>query len=83
MQYDVAYPYGVVGDTILDMFTVEFDNWVINSLLGYFITRFDCIVRFFILITNYCRFITTPFGIPSITGLLGQAFTAVTGRKIS
>ena len=43
MQYDVAYPYGVGGDTILDMFTVEFDNWVINTLLGYFITRFDYI----------------------------------------
>ena len=40
VQYDVAYPYGVGGDAVLDMFTVELDNWVINTLLGYFITRY-------------------------------------------
>ena len=79
VQYDVAYPYGVGGDAVLDMFTVEFDNWVINTLLGYFITRYVQLVMHLAFIFWYSRFITTPFAIPSVTGLLGQAFTAVIG----
>ena len=82
VYYDVAYPYGVGGNTILDMFTVDFDNWVINNLLGYFIQR----QFIYIHVDNYDinlmfdRFITGPFMIPSLTALLGQAFTAVTGQ---
>ena len=30
----------------------------------------------------YFRFVVTPFGIPSVTDLLGDAFTAVTGRSV-
>jgi len=68
-QYDVAYPYGVGGDNILDKIAggVNFDNWVTSAILGYFLNRF----------------IITPFGIPSVTDLLGQAFTAVTGRSVT
>lgn len=63
--YDVAYPYGVGGDTLLDRVSVDFDSWVTSALIGYF----------------FNRFVATPFGIPSVTGLLSQAVTAVTGRE--
>jgi len=67
-QYDVAYPYGVGGDNLLDQFAggYNFDNWVTSAIIGYF----------------FNRFVVTPFGIPSVTDLLGQAFTAVTGRSV-
>ena len=54
--YDVAYPYGVGGDTLLDRVSVDFDSWVTSALIGYF----------------FNRFVATPFGIPSVTGLLSQ-----------
>ena len=54
--YDVAYPYGVGGDTLLDRVNVDFDSWVTSALIGYF----------------FNRFVATPFGIPSVTGLLSQ-----------
>jgi hypothetical protein len=31
---------------------------------------------------SHFRFVVTPFGIPSVTDLLGQVFTAVTGRSV-
>ena len=41
-QYDVAYPYGVGGDTPLDQLagTVNFDNWVTTAIIGYFLNRY-------------------------------------------
>ena len=40
-QYDVAYPYGVGGDSILDRVAegVNFDNWVTSAILGYVYNR--------------------------------------------
>lgn len=67
-QYFVSYPYGVGGDTLLDRLgasTFDFDNWITTALLSYF----------------FNRFILTPFNVPSLTSLLGQAFTFVTGRS--
>ena len=68
-QYFVSYPYGVGGDTLLDRLSgannFDFDNWITTALLSYF----------------FNRFILTPFNVPSLTSLLGQAFTFVTGRS--
>lgn len=62
--YDVAYPYGVGGDTLLDRIAVDFDSWLTSALIGY----------------AFNRFVAGPFGIPSLTDLLGQAVNAVGGR---
>merc|ERR1712083_819842 len=62
--YDVAYPYGVGGDTLLDRIAVDFDPWLTSAVIGYF----------------FNRFVATPFGVPSITDLLGQAVGAVGKR---
>ena len=68
-QYFVSYPYGVGGDSLLDRLSgasnFDFDNWITTALLSYF----------------FNRFILTPFNVPSLTALLGQAFTFVTGRS--
>ena len=68
-QYFVSYPYGVGGDTLLDRLSgasnIDFDTWITTMFLSYF----------------FNRFILTPFNVPSLTGLLGQAFTFVTGRS--
>ena len=68
-HYVVSYPYGVGGDTLLDRVTgasnFDFDNWITTALLSYF----------------FNRFILTPFNVPSLTSLLGQAFSFVTGRS--
>ena len=55
-QYDVAYPYGVGGDSLLDGLSVNFDSWVTSAIIGYF----------------FNRFVAGPFGVPSVTDLLGQ-----------
>lgn len=64
--YDVAYPYGVGGDTLLDRVAVDFDPWLTSAVIGYF----------------FQRFVAGPFGIPSITDLLGQAVGAVGRRDV-
>jgi len=64
--YDVAYPYGVGGDTLLDRIAVDFDPWLTSVVIGYF----------------FNRFVASPFGIPSITDLLGQAVGAVGKRDV-
>jgi len=68
-QYLVSYPYGVGGNTLLDQLlgNINFDNWLVTSILSYF----------------SARFILTPFGVPSLLGLAQQAFTAITGRSSS
>jgi len=68
-QYLVSYPYGVGGDTILDQLlgNINFDNWLVTSILSYFSVRY----------------ILTPFGVPSLLGLAQQAFSAITGRSSS
>ena len=37
--YDVAYPYGVGGDTLLDRIAVDFDSWLTSALIGYAFNR--------------------------------------------
>ena len=68
-QYFVSYPHGVGGDTLLEQLSgasnIDFDSWITTMFLSYF----------------FNRFILTPFNVPSLTGLLGQAFTFVTGRS--
>ena len=41
-QYVVSYPYGVGGTTLLDQLanTVNFDNWLVTSVLSYFSARY-------------------------------------------
>ena len=41
-QYVVSYPYGVGGTTLLDQLanTVNFDNWLVTSILSYFSARY-------------------------------------------
>merc|ERR1711953_1176424 len=39
--YDVAYPYGVGGDTLLDRVAVDFDPWLTTAVIGYFFQRAD------------------------------------------
>ena len=67
----MSYPYGVGGDTLLDRLSgasnFDFDNWITTALLSYF----------------FNRFILTPFNVPSLTSLLGQAVTFVTGRSLA
>jgi hypothetical protein len=72
-EYDVAYPYGVGGTSILDQLAAggRFDDWILNSTIAYF----------------FGRFVLQPFGIPSLTDLLFQAaqaaLAAISGRSLN
>ena len=41
-QYLVSYPYGVGGNTLLDQLlgNINFDNWLVTSILSYFSARY-------------------------------------------
>ena len=54
---------------------------LLQPLSDTFLTGMFQILNFEFIISHF-RFVVTPFGIPSVTGLLGQAFTAVTGRSV-
>ena len=38
-EYDVAYPYGVGGETLLDRIAVDFDSWLTSAVIGYAFNR--------------------------------------------